>query len=668
METKSTMSLSDTQVNPDLVKERRNSSLNETGRREITYLRDGAPKSTAKRRAIESIVFREPCMDMNKTYYQGDVEYHDGAVERAVTILRLMNIHKWSTEEMDVAMDLIRGDMALFVHMTMFVPALERLATDELRKKWLPLAKTCRIFGTYAQTELGHGTNLSKLETEALYDQNSQEFVMNTPRLTSMKWWPGGLGKSTTHALVLAQLCSRGKRCGLHAFLVQIRSLQHHQPMPGVTVGTIGPKFGGRGAENGYLILNRVRIPRTNMLMKYAEVSADGVFKRLGRDKATYGTMVLVRTKITNWAFHILSQSVTIALRYSAVRHQSQLKPGAPESAILDYQTQQYKLFPLLALSYALMFAKNSMLDIYRKSNERMGSGDFSTLPELHCLSSGLKAFSSDLAVQGVEMCRRSCGGHGYLNASGLPKILCDGTSAVTIEGDNTVLYLQTARFLLKTMLQPEGDSVLGTTDFLQRDDTSIQGDFDCYCGATLTRMYEQRAKIVLSDVVSKFQEALMNGQEQYLVWNQCAAPLVKAAKAFIHCFVVCNFKTSLDSLAVSTPTLTALRQLFLLNAFHGIVDNAGEFLETGALTFGQLKLIKEEELKLLTAIRPNAIALVDAFDYSDEVLCSALGSYDGNVYQRLFEATKLDPLNEHQVAPTYEKYLKPLLKSQSKL
>lgn len=31
---------------------------------------------------------------------------------------------------------------------------------------------------------------------------------------------------------------------GPHGFIVQIRSLATHQPLPGVTVGDIGPKFG----------------------------------------------------------------------------------------------------------------------------------------------------------------------------------------------------------------------------------------------------------------------------------------------------------------------------------------------------------------------------------------------------------------------------------------
>ena len=40
----------------------------------------------------------------------------------------------------------------------------------------------------------------------------------------------------------------------------------------GVTVGDIGPKFGNIGNDNGYLRFNNLRIPRENMLMKYAQV------------------------------------------------------------------------------------------------------------------------------------------------------------------------------------------------------------------------------------------------------------------------------------------------------------------------------------------------------------------------------------------------------------
>ena len=52
----------------------------------------------------------------------------------------------------------------------------------------------------------------------------------------------------------------------------------------GVTLGDIGPKFGYDANDNGFLKLDHVRVPRTNMLMKNAQVSAAlwSVYLKLG--------------------------------------------------------------------------------------------------------------------------------------------------------------------------------------------------------------------------------------------------------------------------------------------------------------------------------------------------------------------------------------------------
>lgn len=66
----------------------------------------------------------------------------------------------------------------------------------------------------------------------------------------------------------------------------------------------------------------------------------------------------------------------------------------------------------------------------------------------------------------------------------------------------------------------------------------------------------------------------------------------------------------------------------------------------------------------LLLAIRPNAVGIVDGFDICDDILCSAIGAYDGDVYQRLFDEAMKSPLNHKSVNESFEKYLKPFLKS----
>lgn len=66
----------------------------------------------------------------------------------------------------------------------------------------------------------------------------------------------------------------------------------------------------------------------------------------------------------------------------------------------------------------------------------------------------------------------------------------------------------------------------------------------------------------------------------------------------------------------------------------------------------------------MLAAIRPNAVGIVDGFDIRDEILGSALGVYDGNVYQRLYDEAMKSPLNQESVNQSYQKYLKPFMKS----
>jgi acyl-CoA oxidase len=70
----------------------------------------------------------------------------------------------------------------------------------------MPLLQKHKILGCYAQTELGHGSDVARLETTAILDKSTDEFVIHSPTLSSTKFWPGDLGRSTTHAIVFARL------------------------------------------------------------------------------------------------------------------------------------------------------------------------------------------------------------------------------------------------------------------------------------------------------------------------------------------------------------------------------------------------------------------------------------------------------------------------------
>lgn len=152
-----------------------------------------------------------------------------------------------------------------------------------------------RILGCYAQTELGHGSNISGFETTATLDLKTDEFVIHSPTVTSTKYWPGGLGLWANYALVFARCLVEGNYFGIQPFVVPIRDLETHNPLPGIKVGDIGPKLGYHTTDNGYLMFNQVRIPRTNMLARFSYIDKEGTFEMRGNPKALYLTMVEIR-------------------------------------------------------------------------------------------------------------------------------------------------------------------------------------------------------------------------------------------------------------------------------------------------------------------------------------------------------------------------------------
>lgn len=77
------------------------------------------------------------------------------------------------------------------------------------------------------------------------------------------------------HNLVSTKLpwCGNPNVNKFAGFIVQLRSLEDHLPLPGITVGDIGTKFGNgayNSMDNGVLRFDHVHIPRDQMLMGYA--------------------------------------------------------------------------------------------------------------------------------------------------------------------------------------------------------------------------------------------------------------------------------------------------------------------------------------------------------------------------------------------------------------
>jgi acyl-CoA oxidase len=212
---------------------------------------------------------------------------------------------------------------------------------------------------------------------------------------------------------------------GPQTFIVQIRHTDTHQPFDGIAVGDIGPKYGYASMDNGYMLFDHYRVPKSAMLSRYAEVSKKtGELTRHGHPAVVYGSLTFVRGQIIMHARLVLARAVTVAVRYCAVRRQFRDRDSKSESdlemKVLDYPTVQIRILPLLATTFALHYTGEMMYTLYHKSRETIEKGDFGPLAELHSASSGLKSLCTMLAADGIETCRRAMGGHGFGGGSGL--------------------------------------------------------------------------------------------------------------------------------------------------------------------------------------------------------------------------------------------------------
>lgn len=68
------------------------------------------------------------------------------------------------------------------------------------------------------------------------------------------------------------------------------------------------------------------------------------------------------------------------------------------------------------------------------------------TLKQFHAASSSLKSMCTGFVAAGIEDCRKACGGHGFLQSSGLPEFLGSYLQSCTVEGENHMLTQQVVR------------------------------------------------------------------------------------------------------------------------------------------------------------------------------------------------------------------------------
>lgn len=350
---------------------------------------------------------------------------------------------------------------------------IDLMGTDAQKKKWYEKWSNGDIVTAYAQTELGHGSDVQSLQTTATYDQSTKEWIINTPTLEAYKWWPGDLSVTANWASVYCQVVVKGVKRGVFPLFCQIRDMETHKLLPGVTAGDIGPKWGYSMKDNGFLAFDNVRYPSDSLFGKYVYVTDDGEWKTRGNSKVLYAAMMFVRECLLTMSSKSLAKATLIALRYSNVRTQFKISK-TEERTIIDYQTQRQKIYTQIARSYAGYFASLNIKEIIAKNMDNVKNNNYSLMKEVHLLLCGGKAMYTQWANEGCISLIQACGGHGYLISAGIAPMLITNWPNAILEGENTVLLIQIARELLKSYQKAmvgETKSLSGTLKYLAHHD-----------------------------------------------------------------------------------------------------------------------------------------------------------------------------------------------------
>lgn len=147
--------------------------------------------------------------------------------------------------------------------------AINKFGTPEQKELFIPKITSGGGLSAFALTEPGAGTDAAAVKTTAIYDEKTDEYVLN-----GTKCFISGGGLADV--LIIFALTDPEKALrGMSAFIVE-------KGTPGFSIGKIEEKMGISASETAELIFEDCRIPKANLLgeenkgFKIAMMTLDG--------------------------------------------------------------------------------------------------------------------------------------------------------------------------------------------------------------------------------------------------------------------------------------------------------------------------------------------------------------------------------------------------------
>jgi acyl-CoA oxidase len=521
------------------------------------------------------------------------------------------------------------------VQFGLFAGSIQRLGTEPHHHKYLPGAASCQLMGCFAMTEIGHGSNVQALETTATYDSAHEQFIINSPTFSAGKAYIGNAANDARLATVFAQLEVNGEHHGVHAFLVPLRDA-NGSVLPGITIEDDGYKMGLNGVDNGRIWFDHVRVPRTALLNRFADVDNTGKYQSQIKSVAArfftmIGTLVGGRIAIAASGNSAAKCALAIAIRYAARRRQfgPGKLPGA-ETLVLDYPATQRRLMPVLANAYAIDFALKQLVTLNTQATKESSRS-------VETLAAGLKAWATWNTIRTIQIGRESCGGEGYIAANRFAALKADTDVFATFEGDNTVLMQLVAKNLLSDLkdqlkdMRPTqvagfllGHKMSGFTRTMPLFTLNASRYHLLDANVQLSYLKHRESSLLLQ-AATEFRRLTKNRQmDAYAAFTKLQPDLLELANAYVEREIVERFIAVVQSAPDRTlhPPLRRLRDLFAL--YHLELHRAW-YLENGVMSGFKAKAITRLVTALCAEVRQDAVALVDSFGIPPSCLAAPI-------------------------------------------